>query len=237
MSKGLDVALAVTAMSLLADVDTLVLLTGDSDFLPLLRSVAAQGREAVLITLPLSARALVEAADKRYMNLEVLVRDLSSGKGLPKVKGKRRSALPPDDMYVVKGEHLAPYMAVRKCFLSATREITLVDPYVDDQVLQMIPLVPKTVAVTILSDRISPADFCVQVIKLRKEGYIVRVVRTEAFHDRFLCVDGRWWHSGHSFKDLGGRDSLLSRIRDEVIVGRLRARVEKELANGTEFCI
>ena len=237
VTKGLDVSLTVTALCLLAHVDTLVLLTGDSDFLPLLQSVGDQRRDLVLITLPLAARSLVEAAHKRYINLEVLLKNLSSGKGLPWSKSKQRRVLPPDDMYVEKGEHLAPYLAVRECFLSAKREITLVDPYVDEQVLQMIPLVSKTVTVTILSDRITPADFCVQVGKLRKEGYTVRVVRTQTFHDRFIGVDDRWWHSGHSFKDLGGKDSLLSRMRDDTSVRRLRARVDKALASGTEHCI
>lgn len=101
----------------------------------------------------------------------------------------------------------------------------------------MIPLIPKSVSVTIISNRISPADFCVQVKKLRKEGYTISIVKSNAFHDRFLSVDNKWWHSGHSFKDLGGKDSFLSTIKDNTSLTKLMKSVQCELTNGNEYCI
>jgi uncharacterized LabA/DUF88 family protein len=237
VSKGLDIALAVSAMAMLDDFQTLVLLTGDSDFVPLVAEARAKNREVILITVPLASRALVQAAGKRHINLETLLRNLRHGKGIPGIKGKQPKAIPPKNMYVEKGEHFAPYLAVRQLLLSAKREIVLVDPYVDDEVLQMIPLVPKSIRISILSNRISPADFCVQVKKLRQEGYAIQIHKTKAFHDRFLGVDDQWWHSGHSFKDLGGRDSFLSQMDDEASVKKLRKRVETEIGKCKEHCI
>jgi len=120
--------------------------------------------------------------------------------------------------------------------MSAKKGIILVDPYLDDQVLQMIHLLPTTISVHILANRISPADFCVQVKKLRSEGYQISVRKTNTFHDRFLCIDDEWWHSGHSFKDLGGKDSLISKVEEETALKKLRDRVEYELTNSEEYC-
>jgi len=235
VSKGLDVALAVSAMALPEHFRTIVLLTGDSDFLPLVETAKAQGREVVLITVPLTARALVQASGKNYINLESLLKNLKRGKGIPRIKSKK--ALPPRNMYVDKGDHFAPYLVVRSLFCSARRDIVMVDPYVDDLVLQMIPLLRKTVAITILSSKISPSDFCLQVKKLRMDGYTIHVYRTKAFHDRFLGVDRKWWHSGHSFKDLGSKDSLFSQLDDAQSVTKLSKRIQSETSKGKEYCI
>jgi uncharacterized LabA/DUF88 family protein len=54
VSKGLDVALAVSATTLPDKFKNIILLSGDSDFLPLVEAIKQQGREIALITLPLS---------------------------------------------------------------------------------------------------------------------------------------------------------------------------------------
>lgn len=235
VSKGVDVALAVSAMALPDEFKTLVLLSGDSDFLSLVETARSQGREVILITVPLASRALVEASGRKYINIEILLHNLKQGRGIPKIKPKK--AVSPKNMYVEKGDHFAPYIFVRSLFLSAQHDIILVDPYVDDKILQMIPLLSKTVSITLLSSKMSPADFCVQVAKLRKGGYAIHVFQTKAFHDRFLGVDNQWWHSGHSFKDLGGGDSFFSQIDDPASLAKLRQRVKSEISKGTEHCI
>lgn len=236
VGKGLDVGLAVLAMSLPDDFERIVILSGDSDFVPLVKQAKQNGREVILITIPLIARSLVEASDKQYINLESLLKNLSVNKGIPGIRGRKPIAVPPDSMYIEKGEHFTSYLVVRDLFRLAKQDIILVDPYVDDQILQMIELVPKTVQVTILSNKISPTDFCVQVQKLRKDGYTIHVFKTKEFHDRFLGVDNQWWHSGHSFKDLGGSDSVLSKFKDEVPLRKLRRRVQIEIEKGVEHC-
>jgi hypothetical protein len=234
VSKGLEVALAVSAMALPDRFRTIVLLSGDSDFLPLVETAKALGREVILITVPPAARALVEAAGKNFINLESLLKNLKEGEGIPPIR--RKKAIPPRSMYVEKGDNFAPYIVLREIFRSAKAQIVMVDPYVDEQVLQMIPLLAKRVRIAILSKRISPSDFCVQVRKLRRDGYTVHVYRTNAFHDRFLGVDGQWWHSGHSFKDLGGGDSYISRVGDPQALAKLGERVHSEMSKGKEYC-
>ena len=101
---------------------------------------------------------------------------------------------------------------------SAKNSITIIDSYVDDQILLMIqPLKPKINKIIITdTDRITPADFFIQVQKLKKDGHLIDICKSNKFHDRFICIDDIWWHSGHSFKNLGEKDSMLNKVTKEV---------------------
>jgi hypothetical protein len=100
----------------------------------------------------------------------------------------------------------------------------------------MIQLLPHTITIHILTGRVQPADFCIQVRKLRQEAYQIHVYKTNVFHDRFLGIDNQWWHSGHSFKDLGGKDSLITQIDEKDAVISLRNRVNSVLSKTGEYC-
>lgn len=236
-SKGLDVSLAVHAALLPAEVKTVLLISGDGDFVPLLEQLRSHGRNTIVITLPAASRKLVNASGNHFMNLERLLDNIKNGRRLPNLNADSPGVIPPKSLYVERGEYFAPYLAVRQLFKSAKKEIILIDPYVNDQVLQMVHLLPASVKVSIITNRISPSDFCVQVGKLRSEGYAVSVRRTADFHDRFLCVDGEWWHSGHSFKDLGGKDSLINRVEDEMALRKLKDRVRFQIESLGEHCV
>lgn len=231
--KGLDVRLAVRAATLPPETKTIILISGDSDFLPLIEILQQHGKTVVVATLPASSRALVSAANG-FLNLERLLRKPKNGE---KAFQHKTKIIPPKSFYIEKGEYLAPYLVVRELFLSAKTEIILIDWYINDQVLHMIHLLPSHIKVRIITNRISPADFCVQVAKLRSEGYQLFIQKSNAFHDRFLCVDNNWWHSGHSFKDLGGKDSMISKIDDEVSLKKLRERVQQEITTAQELCV
>jgi len=86
--KGLDVALAVQAALMPPEVKTIVLISGDSDFVPLLKLLRQHGKRTIVITLPAASRALVKASDYHFISVERLLDNIESGKGLP---GKRRT--------------------------------------------------------------------------------------------------------------------------------------------------
>lgn len=219
--KGLDVRLAVRAAILPPETKTIVLISGDGDFIPLVEILRQHGKNVIVATLPASSHALVNAAND-FLNLERLLRKTGNGEKISQNKIKITKVTPPKSLYIKKGEYFEPYLIVRELFLSAKTEIVLIDSYINDQVLQMVHLLPNQISVRIITNRISPADFCLQVAKLRNEGYQISVQKTNVFHDRFLCVDGEWWHSGHSFKDLGGKDSMISKVDDQAALKQLR---------------
>ena len=81
-----------------------------------------------------------------------------------------------------------------------------------DQIFEMMGLISPTVTISVFTNKIQAPDFCSLVAKLRLEGRSIRLYRTKDNHDRFLGVDEEWWHSGHSFKNLGDKDSMLSKV-------------------------
>jgi len=93
----------------------------------------------------------------------------------------------------------------------------VIDSYVDDQILLMIqPLNPKIKKIIITdTNKITPTDFFIQVQKLKKDGHLIDIYKSKKFHDRFIGIDDTWWHSGHSFKNLGEKDSMLNKITEE----------------------
>ncbi|MFA6551918.1 MAG: hypothetical protein WCT19_00260 [Candidatus Paceibacterota bacterium] len=111
---------------------------------------------------------------------------------------------------------------------SAKSSITIIDSYVDDQILLMIqPLKPKIDKIIITdTDKITPTDFFTQVQKLKQDGHLIAVYKSKKFHDRFICIDDFWWHSGYSFKNLGERDSMLNQVTQKA-AKKIRIEVAK----------
>jgi uncharacterized LabA/DUF88 family protein len=227
VSKGVDVLLSVKGASLPSDVDRFVLASGDNDFVPLLKELKGKGVSTALLGLPIiTSHTLTESA-MRFVSLE----DLLAGTAVRSAASEPNGTLirPPAEIYVEKGQHFGPYLIIRRLFKSAQHRITLIDPYIDDQVFEILTLVSPSVEVFVFTNKIQISDYMTIIAKFRREGRKIRLFRTKEFHDRYLRVDDEWWHSGHSFKDLGNADSRLSCVRDEGFIAKLRER-ETELA-------
>lgn len=78
-SKGFDVRLAVRAAGLPEHFRTLVLLSGDSDFVPLIEQAKASGRNTVLITCDGYASTAVREAADRVITLNEVLPGWSAG--------------------------------------------------------------------------------------------------------------------------------------------------------------
>jgi len=123
---------------------------------------------------------------------------------------------------------------LRRLFKAARRELTLIDPYIDEDVFLMLALPLPAVMVRVFTNgKKAPADAHVLAERLRREGRRVEFYGTADVHDRFFRVDHEWWHSGHSFKDLGNRVSLLRRVTSRETLGKLRRIEEALLAKGS----
>ncbi len=213
ISGGLDISLAVDAMRILPSLKNFVLVSGDSDFAALLQQARQVKVNTYVIALPLSTGYLLRQATDTFLNLETLTveyKPKSFKKGLRVEKFTAQN-------YIKKGDSFKSYVKLRDLMKSARNNITIIDQYIDDQILLMIqPLEPKINKVIITDKKkIVPADFFIQVRKLEKDGHIIKIYDDKKFHDRFLGIDGTWWHSGHSFKNLGEKDSMLNKIAEK----------------------
>lgn len=103
----------------------------------------------------------------------------------------------------------------------------LVDGYVDLGTLNILAKKREGVAVTVWAkkkgDKLSEAD----VEKFRSQYKPFELRHTEAFHDRFLILDGTvGYHVGASIKDAGKKCFGISLMQDEAMVGAVLGRLD-----------
>jgi len=210
ISSGLDISLAVNAMRILPSLKKFILVSGDSDFVALLQQARQIGVNTYVIAIPLSTGYLLRQVTNTFLNLETLIVEYKP-KTLKKEAKIERFV---DQNYIKKGDSFKSYIKLRNLMESAKNSITIIDQYIDDQILLMIqPLKPKINKIIITNTKkITSLDFFVQVEKLKKDGHLIDIYESKKFHDRFVGIDNIWWHSGHSFKNLGEKDSMLNKI-------------------------
>lgn len=121
------------------------------------------------------------------------------------------------ELVVEAGKPYSAYVKLRDIIETAKQSVTLVDPYVDRSLYQLLSNCPSSVHVRVLTRQAKmPGDFITEGSKFEKETGIKTEVRAglDDLHDRLLIVDGRLFLSGASFKDLGGKASFIIEITD-----------------------
>jgi hypothetical protein len=83
------------------------------------------------------------------------------------------------------------------------------------------------VRIRIIAKKIEGGDFFVLIKKLEREGRDIEVYQDQTFHDRFIRIDDVWWHLGHSIKDLGSADAVMTKLSEPAIIKKLREREEE----------
>lgn len=240
LSKGLDVLIGVKGADLLPQVDQLVLISGDADLVPLLDRAREAGKPAVLLSLPFAASQTLVRAATKFISLEHFLSGTSlvitNAPALPRQAGTAPTTLP-DELYVAKGEYVEPYLLIRRLFSDAKRALIVIDPYVNEQIFEMIALIPATAEVLIITDedKVKPADYKILVRKHRREGRKIRIFHSKDVHDRFVKRDDEWWHSGATLKDLGSKDSIIRKLSSQA-TQKAEKRLAEYLAGAKDLC-
>lgn len=222
-----DIEMVTDAISSSAGYDTIVLLSGDSDFAYLLTTLKKQGKKTIVVGFPVvTSRSLRESADE-YFNVEDL---LAAGAARIAERDPIDSVTATseiDTFYFKKGIHFESYVTVRNLFLSAKRSITVIDRFIDEEILYTLAVLPPIVRVRIITLKIGGKDFTVLLSKLVKENRKIDIYKSKLFHDRFIRIDDAWWHLGHSIKDLGSADAMLARVKEPSILTTLSEREDE----------
>ena len=80
----------------------------------------------------------------------------------------------------------------------------------------------KNVEVTILTSIKSNIQN-IDIQKFNKEYPILRVARTDKFHDRFVLLDSKeMYHLGASIKDLGKKCFAISKVENEEMINLIK---------------
>ncbi len=212
ISGGLDIDLIVDAMQVLPLLKNFVLVSGDSDFTALFEQANRIGVKTYVIALPFSLGYSLRRVANTFLNLETLIVE----RELTAFKKKREIENFANENYIKKGESFKSYIKLRDLMKSAKNNIVIIDSHIDDQILLMFQLLKPEIHKIIITDvrYIISSDFNAQVQKLKRDGHQIDIYNNKEFHDRFIRIDNCWWHSGHSFKDLGGKNSMFNKISE-----------------------
>ena len=120
-----------------------------------------------------------------------------------------------------KGQIYDAYSIIIDIIKSANKKILIIDNYIDDNVLKMLSKKKKDVEVTILTSIKSNIEK-LDIKKFNKEYPILKLEKTNKFHDRFIIVDNKEiYHLGASIKDLGKKCFGINKIEDIKIVEKI----------------
>ncbi len=113
------------------------------------------------------------------------------------------------------------YSLIVDIIKSANKKITIIDNYIDDSILKMLCKKKENVEVNILTSEKSNIQN-LDIKKFNKEYPLLKVERTNKFHDRFIIIDEKeMYHVGASIKDLGKKCFGINKIEDIEIIEKV----------------
>ena len=124
-----------------------------------------------------------------------------------------RTSLPPVEGIFYEGQIFDAYKFVEDLIKAATREIILIDNYIDAHIFDLLEQRGQGVAATIYTEHITQALQHTQQLCTTQHGRTIDLCTySTRFHDRFLIIDDTVYHFGASFKDLGRRLFAFTRM-------------------------
>ena len=119
------------------------------------------------------------------------------------------------------GQIYDAYSIIIDIIKKANKKILIIDNYVDDSILKMLTKKKSNVEVVILTSSKSNIQN-IDIQKFNKEYPVLKVARTNKFHDRFIIIDNKeMYHLGASIKDLGKKCFGINKIEDMQIIEKI----------------
>ncbi len=113
------------------------------------------------------------------------------------------------------------YSLIIDIIKKANSKILIIDNYIDDSILKMLAKKKSHTKVVILTSEKSNIEN-LDIKKFNKEYPILKVAKTNKFHDRFIVIDNKeMYHLGASIKDLGKKYFAINRIEDMKIIEKV----------------
>lgn len=119
------------------------------------------------------------------------------------------------------GQIYDAYSIIVDIIKKANNKILIIDNYIDDSVLKMLAKKKNNVEIVILTSDKSNIEN-LDIKKFNKEYPILKVTKTNKFHDRFIIIDNKeMYHLGASIKDLGKKCFAINKIEDLEIIEKV----------------
>jgi len=117
-----------------------------------------------------------------------------------------------------EGQIYDAYSLIIDIIRKANRKILIIDNYIDDSVLKILAKKNKNVEVVILTSNKCNIEK-IDIQRFNKEYPILKIAKTEKFHDRFIILDSKeMFHLGASIKDLGKKCFAISKVENVEIL-------------------
>ena len=97
-----------------------------------------------------------------------------------------------------QGQIYDAYSLIIDIIKRANKKITIIDNYIDDSILKMLTKKNKKVEVIIITSDKSNIEN-IDIKKFNKEYPILKVVKSDKFHDRFIIIDNKELYHSRSF--------------------------------------
>lgn len=121
------------------------------------------------------------------------------------------TSLPPREAIILDGQIFDAYILMSDLIRSAKSRIIMVDNYIDDSVFLLLDKRADGVSATIFTPSISKA-LCQDLERHNAQYPLIEVKTFRRAHDRFLIIDDTVYHVGASFKDLGKKLTVFSKM-------------------------
>ena len=112
------------------------------------------------------------------------------------------------NMLFYENDIFEAYSYIKKLLLSAKKEITIIDGYINISVLDML----NEIIVPITIYTLPSANITKQDISKFQINHNLNLTRTSVFHDRFLIIDDDIYSIGSSLKDVGKKRFVMTKI-------------------------
>ena len=120
-----------------------------------------------------------------------------------------------------QGQIWDSYSLIIDIIRRANKKITIIDNYINDSILKMLTKKNKNVEVIIITSDKSNIEN-IDIKKFNKEYPILKVIKSNKFHDRFIIIDNKeLYHCGASIKDLGKKCFAINKIEDISFIDKL----------------
>ena len=124
-----------------------------------------------------------------------------------------KQAVIPNQGIFYDGQIFDAYLFVSKLIKGATKEITLIDNYIDETVLTLLDKRESEVIATIYTKTID-RQLRLDLQRHNEQYSPIEIRLFGKAHDRFLIIDDSVYHIGASLKDLGKKWFAFSLMRD-----------------------
>jgi hypothetical protein len=153
-------------------------------------------------------------------------------KGVAAIEGKSYVEYDEHEMFISKGEVYTAYRAIKTILIQGRTEILVIDPYVNEDLLDMFASLDPSVKIRVLTEHLK-GDFKLAYRKLLQQRGGIEVRCASQFHDRFIVLDGQaCYQIGGSINHAGAKATTIGKkstaIRDSVI-----AEAEKTWASAS----